>query len=81
MRFGAQEDPADGFCFRGICERAQRDVGGSFLPLNDQTLERSPGAGDNVVAARGTQRPSNAAADAPEPDDGDGRAVFAGVDS
>ena len=79
MRFGAQEDPVDGLCCRGIRESTQRDVGGSLGAFNDQAVERAPGARNNVVAVCGAQRPRNAAADASEPDHGDGRAVFVRV--
>jgi hypothetical protein len=68
----AEEHPVDPLRARGIVEGVEGNVDGSLGPLEDETLDGSPRADDDVVSIGIAQTANDDAADAAETDDGNG---------
>ncbi len=70
---GAQQHPVGRFGLRRIGERGERQLDRAVRGVERQPLDRCAHAGDDVVAAGGDKTAGGDAADAAQPDHGDGQ--------
>src|SRR5437879_4697116 len=75
LGFGAQQHPIRLLRLRRIGEGAKRYLDRAFRPFDCQPLDRTPDAGDHIVAIGSSQQAGDDAANAAKPDDGDGFAI------
>src|SRR5207249_4137599 len=75
LGLGAQQHPIRLLRLRRIGEGAKRYLDRAFRPFDCQPLDRTPDAGDHIVAIGRPQQAGDDAANAAKPDDGYGFAI------